>query len=57
MVAYIVLMGSALALRVTETSLWWALLPALSGLLATWVMGRRYDRELRRELAASATAS
>lgn len=53
---YTVLMGAALALRVTEPSPWWALLPALAGLLATWVMGRHYDRELRRELAASATA-
>lgn len=55
MVINIVLMGTALALRVTEPAPWWALLPALSGLFATWVMGRHYDRELRRELAGSAT--
>ncbi|MGO2112154.1 MAG: hypothetical protein ACTH31_11125 [Pseudoclavibacter sp.] len=57
MVIYIVLMGAALALRVTEPSPWWALLPALSGLLITVVVGRHYDRVLRRELAASATDS
>lgn len=55
MVINIVLMGTALALRVTEPAPWWALLPALSGFFATWVMGRHYDRELRRELAGSAT--
>ncbi|HEX7350955.1 hypothetical protein [Brachybacterium sp.] len=57
MVVYIVLMGAALALRLMEPSAWWALVPALSGLLLTWAIGPRYDRELRRELAASAADS
>jgi hypothetical protein len=50
---YMVLFGAALALRLTEASPWWVLLPAASGFLLTWVAGRRYDRELRRELASS----
>lgn len=57
MVVYIVLVAAALALRLTELSTWWALIPALSGLLFTWAMGPLYDRELRRELAASTADS
>ncbi|TQJ31302.1 hypothetical protein [Microbacterium sp. SLBN-146] len=44
-------MVAALAIRATEQSAWWGLLPAGVVLFATIVLGRRYDAALRLELA------
>lgn len=45
---------AAIAVTLTDSSPWWALIPAASAGLATLVLGRRYDAVLRQELALPA---
>ena len=48
-------LGSVLlVITLTDSSPWWALIPAASAGLATLVLGRRYDAVLRQELALPA---
>ncbi|WP_126412798.1 hypothetical protein [Acidipropionibacterium jensenii] len=46
----ILAMVSSLAIKFLAFSPWWGLIPAVSALLATVVLGRRYDDALRDEL-------
>lgn len=47
----ILAMASTIAFKVTDSSPWWALVPAAIAAGATVVLGRRYDAVLRQELA------
>lgn len=44
-------MAGALVVRLTEVSSWWVLPVVISAFVATVVLGRRYDKMLRKELA------
>ncbi|HLT67743.1 MAG TPA: hypothetical protein VKZ73_07730 [Microbacterium sp.] len=51
----IILVLSMVAARViqsTQVELWWAAIPAVIAAVAGYVLGRRYDSALRREVAA-----
>lgn len=50
----ILAMLCSLVITLTDSSPWWALIPAASAGLATLVLGRRYDAVLRQELALPA---
>ena len=45
-------MAAALAIRATDQSAWWGLVPATIAFVTTVVLGRRYDAALRLELAS-----
>jgi hypothetical protein len=45
-------MAAALAIRATDQSVWWGLVPATIAFVTTVVLGRRYDAALRLELAS-----
>ncbi len=49
--ALVVGMVAALAVKFTEISMWWAIVPAALAAAATVVLGERYDAAVRAELA------
>lgn len=57
MVALVVLMASGVLVKIASLSLWWVLVPAALGLLATVWLGRRYDDALRADLSTPAPTS
>ena len=46
------LTGSVVVLKIAALLQWWVLLPAITGFLATVLLGRRYDAVLRSEITA-----
>jgi hypothetical protein len=51
-----VAMAAGIAIKYTESSLWWGLLPAAYAFGTIVFVGRRYDRGFRRELARDSVA-
>lgn len=52
----IMALGSTVVLRFTDSSPWWAQIPAVIAAVATVLLGRHYDAVLRQELALPASA-
>ena len=56
LVIVVLALVSTLVVKLTDSSPWWALIPAAIAAVATVLLGRRYDAVLRQELALPVSA-
>ena len=56
MAVVVLALVSTLVVKLTDSSPWWALIPAAIAAVATVLLGRRYDAVLRQELALPVSA-